>query len=106
RGQRSGRPSLADPGLRLRDRILDPPEGRPAPAEVEEEPRGARVAVAGLAHRAGVEQPPSPSQVELGSRGGEAAAELHPGEHDAEGDVRVTDEDERLSGQLEGVEGG
>ena len=61
--------------LRLLDRIRNSPEGCPSRLVVNQQPCGARVAVARLPDRAGVEQPAGAGGVELGAAAGETAVE-------------------------------
>ena len=58
RGERLRQARVPDLRLRPLDRIRDSAERCPPALVVNQEPRGARVAVAGLADRAGVEEPP------------------------------------------------
>ena len=69
--------------------------------EVEQEIRGARIAVARLAHRARVEQPAGAVELELRSAGREPAVEESVAQRDLERGVAVADEHERLLGQRE-----
>src|SRR5439155_374091 len=64
-GQRHGQPRLLDRARGVVDRVLDAaPAGMPG-LEVEEEPGGARVAVARLPDAAGVDDPVALGEVEL-----------------------------------------
>src|SRR5262249_9229622 len=97
-GQRPRQPGLADLRLCAADLVLDAAEARRARLEVEEEPRGLRVAVARLADRPGGQEPAAPVHVPLAaSRREPAAALLLHGERD----VAVPDEEERLGGRVE-----
>ena len=63
RGSRAARPPRSP--RRVVDRVLDPPPGRGPGLGVEQQPGGARVAVARLADAAGVEQPAPLGEVGL-----------------------------------------
>src|SRR5690242_7063198 len=66
-GQRCREAGLLDGASRLLDRVLHAvPRGRPA-LEVEQEPRGARIAVARLTHAARVQYPVALREVHGGA---------------------------------------
>ena len=89
--------ALADLRLRALDRIGDTPKGCPACVEVKHEVRGARVGVARLPDRAGVQEPPvGPVELELRPLRREAAPDDGPGERELERKMAVPDERERL----------
>ena len=97
-GQAFRQPALADFGLGSLDRILDTPERCPPRVIVNQEPRGARVAVARLADRAGVQEPAALGQVDLASLRRDRRRSARPRER--ERDVAVADEHERRRGRL------
>src|SRR5215213_8938693 len=59
--------ALAHFGLGPFDLICDPPEGRETLLEVEQEPRGARIAIARLPDRSRIQEPAA-CQLDLGAR--------------------------------------
>src|SRR6476620_11462083 len=87
-----GQPPLADLVLRAGDVILDPAERRRAGSEVEQQPGRARIAVAGLADRAGVEQPPAGPERRLRPARSEAAVQDILLQRDRQRHVAVADE--------------
>ena len=70
----------------------------PAQPDIDLEPGGARIAVAGLADGAGIEKPPRGREVERGARGRLAASNLGAVPGELERDVAVADEDEWSGG--------
>jgi len=88
---------LANLRLRPFDGIGDTPKACPARVQVKHEICGARIPVARLADRAGVEEPPvGRVEIELGSVDGEVARDEGPQKRELEGEMAVTDERERL----------
>src|SRR3954452_22170415 len=76
-----------------RDVVLGAPPLRPPPVRVEQQPRGARVAVARLADASGVAQPLAAGQVErLTGATRVAGRRLALGTDERQRDVRVADE--------------
>ena len=61
--------------MRLVDVVDHPAEGRSLSVEIEEEVGGARVAVAGLADRARIEEPAGACEVDLRASRSKAACE-------------------------------
>src|SRR5205823_8252417 len=70
-GERSRETRLAHLGLRFVDGVWNAAEVRKPPVEIQQEPRGPRIAVTRLAHGARVQQPP-PLQLELDAFGRDA----------------------------------
>jgi hypothetical protein len=87
-----GQATLANLCLGAGDVVRNPLKARAARCEIEEEPGGARVAVARLADRAGVEEPAVATQLQLGPVRSEGKSSFREGE--AEGNVAVADQDE------------
>src|SRR5665213_1095588 len=87
--------------LRLFDRIRNSPKGCPSRVDVNQEPRGARVAVPGLAYGTWIDQPACARRIELGAAVREAAVQPHtvPGERQCQ--MAVADEHDRRGRELE-----
>src|SRR5205814_10164423 len=93
-------PALAYLALCLLDRIWDPVEDSKPPLEVEQQPCGTWVAVAGLANRARVQQPAS-VQLNAEPVWRDPADDLLAVEEERERDVAVSDQHERRVRELE-----
>src|SRR5262249_12221205 len=99
--QRIRQPPLADLVLGQRDLVLDTAVHGSAGVEVDQQPRGARVAVARLADRARVEQPAARAERGLGAVGREPAVQDVVRQRDRERYVAVSDEHDPRLRQLE-----
>src|SRR5215217_9194433 len=90
-GQHPRQPSLTHLVLRLFDRICDPLESSKHSVEIEQQPRGLRIAVTRLAHGTGIEDPAA-VELDLGSAGGEATGDGAVSVRDGERYVAMADE--------------
>src|SRR5439155_6263883 len=86
---------VADLGLRLLDRVLDPPERGTTRIEVDQHVGRTWIAVARLADGAGVEQPARRSEIDLGAGRSVPAGKLAPFGLHGERNVAVADEHDR-----------
>src|SRR2546429_9319271 len=99
--QNGREPGLPDLLVRLRDRVVHAPERGLPGVEVEQEPGGAGVAVAGLADRARVQQPAVVPERDLGPGRRVTAPELAVVDRHRQRNVAVADEHQRRRGLFE-----
>ena len=103
--QRLREAALANRRLRPLDGVRNTAKDCPSVVEIKHEVRGARVAVARLADRPGIDEPAlARLKIQFRSSRGKPAVEPAARERERERDVAVADENERLARRGEGCE--